>query len=89
MKHKRLKMDLNSAYGAAMIKSKEYKNLRKVLDSGFATSYVDRLSDYELISQIFYYSGRALQGRNYERAEDLMTLHYLILEYANRYEEGE
>ena len=98
---KKLKKDLNSAYGAtatgyidtdsaydtvkAMMNSKKFKNLKKVLDSGYVTSMPSRLSDRELISQIFYYSGRSLQDRNYEQVEDAITLHFLIMEYADRY----
>lgn len=90
---KKMKVDLNSAYGntvlATMIPIKTIKNLEKVLNSGYATSYATRLSDRELISQIFYYSGKSLQGRNYEYVEDATTLHFLIMEYASRYEEEE
>lgn len=91
-KNKKLKMDLNSAYEAAMditMKSIAYKNLKKVLESGYVTSYPSYLSDRELISKIFYYSGRSLQDRNYESVEDATTLHFLIMEYANRYGEDE
>ena len=91
-KNKNLKMALNIAYDEpdvevveAIMNSKEFKNLKKVLDSGYVTTYVGYLSDRELISKIFYYSGRALQDGNYYQQDDFMSLHFLILEYANRY----
>lgn len=102
-KTKRLKTDLNSAYGAtvtgyvdtdsvyaaveAMMNSKKFKNLKKVLDSGYVTSYLSYLSDRELIGKIFYYSGRALQDDNYYQQDDFITLHFLMLEYVSRYGE--
>lgn len=85
---KKLKMDLNSTYDKIVMdamNSKEFKNLRKILNSGYVTSYVGRLSDRELIGQIFHYSGKALQDDNFDRQDDFTTLHFLIMEYANRY----
>ena len=87
-KYEKLKMDMNSAYGAAVIEtmmnSKEFKNLKKVLDSGYVTSYPSYLSDRDLIGKIFYYSGRALQSGNICHLDDLETLHHLIMEYDDR-----
>lgn len=78
MKNKKLKMDLNSAYGKMIMGYKD-------TDSYYLPSYLGKLSDRELISKIFYYSGRVLQNDNVYHVDDCETLHFLILEYANRY----
>jgi hypothetical protein len=86
---KKLIMEINKAFINGYLDTdiiseyKPYKISDKSPDS-WVSPWLKSLTDRELISKIFYYSGRSLQGGNYEYIEDATTLHFLIMEYARR-----
>lgn len=91
MKKNNLKKDLNSVYGAiatGYIDTDSAYTASKYLEEaskyGWHAAWLRSLPERELISKIFYYSGRALQYSNYNHVEDAITLQYFLLEYARR-----